>query len=118
MLSNVRLFTPALALLQPNAPAAILQTKGHVFDEELLVELLQECIEANDPEFRVVLEECSQHVKFVPRPPFIHPFFGILERVEDVMKMDVHTPREDRQHVKERAIYVAACLTDVGRVDK
>ena len=66
----------------------------------------------------VVGQESTQHVDLIPAPALQNPFFRVLERVEDVMKVDVDAGSKPRQDLKEDYVDVAADFGYVRRVDE
>ena len=107
-----------LRLPQPDTAARVLQTQRHMLRKELPVEVLQECIEANDPELRVVLQECAQNISFIPRPALINPRARIFKWIEDVVDVDVDARRERRKDFEKDSVHIAAGLTDMRGIDE
>ena len=63
----------------------------------------------------VELQERAQQVDFVPGTVVLHrPRFGILEWVENVVDVDQHAGRQQRQYAEQQIGHVAAGLGDVG----
>src|SRR5262249_17867824 len=86
--------------------------------EQLLMKELEERVEQNNLELRVVHEERPQEICFRPSSPAVYPVRRILERIEYVMEVDVHPRRETGQHLCEEVIDVAPDFCHVRRIDK
>lgn len=76
------------------------------------MESLQVSIHHGYRERIVELQGGPQHILFIPRPPTQHPLSWILERVEDIVNVNVDAGIERREDIEEQVVDVAACLAD------
>jgi hypothetical protein len=65
------------------------------------VKILKECVEHHDFELLVVLEERPKKVYLIPTPALLSPVPGILERVKNVVNVDVNAISECGQYFKK-----------------
>src|SRR5262249_3475136 len=79
---------------------------------------LHKRIHENNAERGIVLEKRPQHVGLIPSPPFVYPLFWVLKRIKDVMDVDIHSGRKAWQYFEEDAIYIAADLAHMCRVNE
>ena len=83
-----------------------------------LVVPLHKCIHENNAKCGVVLKKRSQHVGFIPSPPFVDPLLWVLKRIRNVMEVDMDSRRKARQNFKEDAVDITIDLTDMGGIDE
>ena len=79
---------------------------------------LHKSIHENNAECSVVLEKRSQHVGFIPSPPFVDPLLWVLKRVKNVMEVDMDSRRKARQNFEEDAVDIAVDLADMCGIDE
>src|SRR5439155_2391899 len=107
-----------LHLLQPQTSSRIQEAERQARFKCGSVILQQVCHEEPDFERAVVLEKCAQQVSFVPGPAFEYTSSGILERVKDIVKMDMYSLYEKRKNLEENVIHITSRFCHVGRVDE
>jgi hypothetical protein len=86
--------------------------------EEVAMELFQKRIEKHYFELVVVLQKYPQHISLVPCTPLIDPFFGILEGIKDVVKVNIYALVEDWQNLEKDVIHITARFSYMRGIDE
>jgi hypothetical protein len=82
------------------------------------MKLFEKSVHHNDAKAIIVLQEGPQEVRFRPCPSFVNPFFRVLERVENIMQMNIYSLLKTRKNLEEESINVAIHFTYVRRVNE